>query len=195
MPKLDPLKVPWQISPSTPHLGVNTRSLDGVNHGFVTFMGFLGENTRLYAEHGAYCQIAVILDCIVGVRMYPDFSPEDSARLESYDWKSIPEYYGNDGSLGSHVKQFHEHWNATDTCPDPSAYLVCDSEWLRRLGFSSNDPSHLRFQHYLFLGNDYNIEIIAKSFRWEIVPPDHVLENSEEDKAIVRQGGTGSASV
>ncbi len=38
MPKLQPLIVPWKISPSTPHLGVSTKSFEGVNHGFVTFM-------------------------------------------------------------------------------------------------------------------------------------------------------------
>jgi hypothetical protein len=172
MSKLQPLDVPWQISPSTPHLGVRTKSFDGVNHGFVTFMGYLGEGTTLYRKHGTYRQIAVILESIVGVRMYPEYSPDDSERLDSYDWEAIPEFRDDDGSLRNHVKQFHEQWNTTDICPDPAAYLVEDSDWLFRLRFTPDAPPHLQFQHYLFVGSDYNVEVIAKSWKWEIVGSD-----------------------
>lgn len=169
MPNLQPLIVPWKISPSTPHLGVSTKSFEGVNHGFVTFMGFLGERTKLQARHGTYRQIAIVLESIVGVRMYPEFSPDDSERLESYDWEAVPEFRDDDGSLKNHVRRFHEQWIESDICPNPAAYVVEDSDWLRRLRFTPDAPPHLLFQHYLFVGDDYNVEVIAKSLKWEIV--------------------------
>lgn len=179
MPKLKPLTVPWKISPSTPALGVTTRAFDGVNHGFVTFLGFLGEGTKLHAEYGAYRQIAVIMECIVGIRFYPDFSSADSERLESYDWESLPEFRDDDGSLRNHVSRFHQKWAATQVCPDPSVYTVEESDWLSDLYFRSDSPPSLQFQHFLFVGDDYSVEVIAKAYRWEIVG-----SNSEFSQAV-----------
>lgn len=172
MSKLQLLCVPWMISPSTPHLGVSTKSFDGVNHGFVTFMGFFGQRTKGESLYGQYRQVAVILEGIVGVRMYPEFSPDDSERLESYDWEAVPEFRDEDGSLKNHGRRFDEQWSNSDICPNPAAYIVEDSDWLRQLRFTPDAPPHLRFQHYLFVGDDYNVEVIAKSWKWEIVGSD-----------------------
>ena len=169
MPKLCPLSVPWMISPSTPQLGFNTKSFDGVNHGFVTFMGFFGEQTKVQARYGQYRQVAVILEGIIGVRMYPEFSLDDKERLDGYDWDAVLKFGDDDEALKNHVRKFRELWNNSDICPGPAAYVVEDSDWLRRLGFTPDAPPHLRFQHYLFVGDDYNIEVIAKSLKWEAV--------------------------
>lgn len=138
MPKLQPLGVPWKIASSMSELGFSTTSFEGVKYGSVTFTGFLGEATEMRRLYGEYVQISVALEGIIGTRFYPEFSPCDSKRLDSYDWVAIPRFLDEDGSLKNHVRLYHDAWNSTNICPDPAAYLVLDSDWLRELGFTDS---------------------------------------------------------
>jgi hypothetical protein len=164
MPQLHPLIVPWQISPSTPSLGFATRNIDGINHGYVTFMGFLGEMTNLCAQHGRYKQVAVVLEQVQFAKLYPDRSASDSARVEGYDWSLVPNFADEHNSLKGAIRRFHDQWNATDICPQPSAFTVCDSDLLRDLRIPVDT-----FKHYVFLGDDFNVEVVAKSMTWQLV--------------------------
>ena len=161
-----PLDVPWQISPSTPALGLGTKCVDAINHGYVTFLGWLGEDTTMHAQYGDYTQIAVVLKRILYAKLCPEYSVEDHRRLDTYDWGAIPEFRDKDGSLREHTRRFHDAWNASNRCPDPSAYIVEDSDTIECLGF--NDDS---FKHYIFIGDDFNIEVVAETFAWEVVDP------------------------
>jgi hypothetical protein len=165
-PKLYPLDVPWQISPSVPLLSFAVKNFTGMNHGYVTFDAVLGEVTELSRKYGHHKQVAVVLEQVIWSKFYPEFSTEDSERLNSYDWDDIPEFRDEEGSLKGHERRFHDQWNTTGRCPRPSAYLVAGSDLLRRLGFSDDS-----FKHYLFVGDDYNVEVVARSMTWEIIDP------------------------
>ena len=164
MARLRPLTVPWKISPSNPSLALATKAFDGINHGYVTFMGLLGEATKLVSKYGAYQQIAVTFDRIVYARLYPEFSPDDVERLDSYDWDMVLKFQDKEHGFRDHYRTFHDQWNATNICPDPAAYIVEKSDLVQRLGIED-----AAFQHYLFVGDDYNVEVIAQSLTWQVV--------------------------
>ncbi|MCE9606716.1 MAG: hypothetical protein K8U03_17640 [Planctomycetia bacterium] len=164
MPQLHPLIVPWSISPSTPSLGFASRNIDGVNHGYVTFVGFLGETTKLCSQHGRYKQIAVVLEQVQFAKLYPENSASDSARIDGYDWSLVPNFADENNALKGATRRFQDQWNATDLCPQPSAFTVHDSELLSDLRVPVD-----KFKHYLFVGDDFNVEVVAKSMTWQVV--------------------------
>lgn len=168
MPKLHPLEVPWKISPSSKYLDVSTKTFESAIHGYLSFEGFLGEATSLSGEHGNFHQITVILEDVVLVKMSPEFSKSDSERIQGYDWDLALRYQDSENNFKNHIRAFHDHWNATNICPNPSAYRIEESDLLEQLGFRKDSPAPLQFQHYLFVGSDYNIEVVAKSVKWEM---------------------------
>lgn len=164
MPQLQPLVVPWSISPSAPSLGLASRNIDGTNHGYVTFMGFLGETTTLSSQHGRYKQIAVVLEHVQYAKLYPNHSAGDSDRLDSYDWSRVPEFADERNSFKGSLRRFHDQWNATNVCPQPSAFIVHESDLLSELRIP-----HDKFTHFLFLGDDFNVEVVAGAMTWQVV--------------------------
>jgi hypothetical protein len=164
MPRVLPLDVPWQISPSVSFLGFTSKYFEGMNHGYVTFEGFLGESTQLSQRHGQYKQVLVVLQNVVWAKLYPEFSDEDAERLNSYDWSQVPEFRDEAGSLKGHASRFHEQWISTGRCPEPAAYTLGESDVLRLLGFQQDS-----FKHYLFVGDDFSVEVIAQSMTWHFV--------------------------
>lgn len=179
MPRLQPLCVPWQISSSTPNMEIHSKSVGGVNHGRIVFLGCFGIATELCARHGRFGQVAVTLDWTVGIRMYPDFSEQDTGRLTGYDWSAIPKFRDANGGFSNYVELFHAQWNFTNICPNPSVYVLEESEWTRQMGYGKDGPPQLQFNHYIFLGDDYNVEVLARSLEWEILETDSESTGSD----------------
>lgn len=163
IPRLAPLDVPWQISPSTPALSFATEYVDGDNFGVIRFTGFLGLATTLVEKHGNYVPVTVLLERLVFAKFYPEFSIEDKERLDNYDWNNVPEFRDAAGSLKGSTDRFHAQWKDTGICPEPAAYRVEESELLVSLGF---DDDH--FTHFLFVGDDFNVEAVAQNMKWEL---------------------------
>ena len=163
-PRLIPLSVPWQIISAVPNLNSGLNCTEGRCEGCITFLAVLGESTTLSAEHGRQQYVAVILDDVVFSKFYPEFSKEETHRLNSYSWELIPEFRDENGTFKGHARRYHDQWNATDICPDPGVHTLEDSDLLASLGFVDES-----FKHYLFFGDDYNIEVVARSMKWQLV--------------------------
>lgn len=162
-PRLAPLDVPWKISPSAPALSLATEYVDGDNFGVVRFIGFLGQETKLAEQHGNYVSVIVLLERLVFATFYPEFSNEDKERLDNYDWSDVPEFRDTAGSLKGSVDRFHAQWNDTGICPEPAAYRIVESDRIARLGLQDD-----HFKHFLFVGDDFNVEAIAQNMKWEL---------------------------
>jgi hypothetical protein len=93
--------------------------------------------------------------------MFPEYSASDRDRIDGYNWDVVPEFRDEDGSLKTSQSQFDAQWVAAGLCPDPRMYEVDDSELLEALGLSG-------FQHYLVLGNEYHLELVAKHWDWRV---------------------------
>jgi len=122
----------------------------------VSFLGFFGNFfSGGDLEEGNYQNIAILFSGVVDRRYFPDFSKEAASRIDGYDWERVPEFRDENGSLAGHEDKFNEIWKETGICPNPSVYQVEDSDWAKSIG--SN------ITHYLVLGGDYNLEVLADS--------------------------------
>jgi hypothetical protein len=133
-----------------------------MNEGIVAFTGLLRDRT-LSIEGGQHRQIAMTCEYVIYAKLFPSSSDEDKQRIESYDWSLVPEFIDVDGSFKGHARRFTEQWDSTGCCPDPSVYVIEGSDLVN---FLVHEPES--FTHYLFIGDDYNLEVIAKSSSWQV---------------------------
>jgi hypothetical protein len=197
-PKLLPPEVPWRISPSTPFLKMIVSESASDQPTEVTFLSFLPseEDLKRYAE-GKDARdelidndtsllginddkrgldkrdriVKLTFDRAVWTRMYP-FDDEEVFNC-NYNWSAVggrdfepnpdPEDWGEELWEES-VKRFRQQWGRTSICPDPGMYEVENSTWLQETGASDEG-----LKHYLIIGHDVYIEILASSWQWEFI--------------------------
>ncbi|SKC08469.1 hypothetical protein [Luteibacter sp. 22Crub2.1] len=181
--KLLPATVPWQVSPSVPHLKLQ------VGHdrkpSSATFIGHFNDR-----EH----QLPSVPNSVPKRIGVPDaFTPEDGRTLgrfqmvrvsflggldsrvchavsdievlseRDFDWSAVPGGLLPGEKVSDNVKRIDAQWRTTGICPDPGVYEVQHSIWLRELGL---DRRSLR--HIIILGHDDYLEIIADDWQWEL---------------------------
>jgi len=176
---LRPPTVPWEVSPSVPHIGVRQSDVDGST--YVTFIGFF-KTAALDAAadsvvatipapdgfveapdwHGARHRLVQLefSNCLQ-VRQTPAFADAEVVPEEMYDWSLVPSGIREDETVEACVQRVHDLWLATGACPDPGMYEVEGSTWLASLGH----PRHAR--HFLLLGHDDYLEVIASGWKWK----------------------------
>jgi len=181
-PKLVPLPVPWQVSPSTPCLRlVESESASDTELHFVGYFGlqeategFEGTKGRavvmvvddphaapLGPANGPYQLVKITFEIGIAARMTPSHDDREVIASEAFDFGALP-----DAELGQNpkawVEQFRQRWTSTGLCPDPRAYEIVNSQWLLEA-----DGEKSRLHHYIFLGHDAFAEILARAWRWE----------------------------
>ena len=149
------------LSPSVPELSLRTETNDGCVTAVVEFIGFFGDGTPTSEQWGKYRRIEVGFENVLYARLFPEFSTEDQERIDGYDWSAVPEFRDEKGGFAGSVERSRAAWSETMVCPSPSSYSVLGSDLVRKLGL--NDAE---FMHFLFLGDDFNVEVIAKDWTW-----------------------------
>jgi hypothetical protein len=94
-------------------------------------------------------------------RVLPAFSDLEVIPEQSYDWSNVPSGIQDNETAEESVARVGHLWKKTGVCPDPGMYEVRESQWLRELGL---DPA--KCHHYILLGHDEYIEVIAAKFEW-----------------------------
>lgn len=162
--QLKALEVPWMVSPSLPELCLKTEDVDGRLSATVSFVGFFGEGTSTCVRWGMYRRIEVVFVDVLYARLFPEFSAVDQQRIDGYDWSRIPEFRDASGGFEGSIERTRVAWHESKICPSPSSYIVEGSDVIRSLNLSSGE-----FSHVLFMGHDFNVEVIAKCWDWRIV--------------------------
>ena len=67
-----------------------------------------------------------------------------------------------DGDMSGYLDWLRREWKATGLCPTPGFYVAMESEWLSSLPDSYHEGCH----HYVVVGRDGYVELIAHRFRW-----------------------------
>lgn len=150
-----PIKAPWMVSSTERELALDE---PGDNTLKVGFLGFYGKDFINGEIIDRYEDVEVTFNRVSDFRYFPDYSPEDAERIDSYDWAPVPEYRDDTGSLVHHGEKFHEIWKESGFCPDPAIYEIKDSEWVGSV------KGNEKLKHYLVLGGDYNLEVLAVEF-------------------------------
>jgi hypothetical protein len=83
----------------------------------------------------------------------------DTGGVESLGYDLIPKY---DASINDYLTQRATQWRATGLCPDSGFYVATESPWLQSL----DEWFRNRCRHYVIVGRDGYIELIAQRFKW-----------------------------
>lgn len=181
--KLLPVTVPWQISPSAPHLKLQAGP-DG-EPSSATFIGnfkdgedqaalvansppkrigapgtFTPEDSR---TSGRFQMVRVSFVGGLESRVCRAVSDIEVLSESDFDWSAVPGGLLLDEKVSDNVKRIDDQWRNTGACPDPGMYEVKNSTWLRDLGLS-----RASLHHFILLGHDDYLEIIADGWQWEL---------------------------
>ena len=184
--KLVPLQVPWQISPSVPFLRLylSESSADQPTHAvFIAHYkcGLVPHDTagdksfQIVAPPPAFVQtqdvtvepyrlVRVLFHNAVAARMLPSFSDTEVIEESAYDWSFIDNTLKPEEGADSFVARFADTWVRSGICPSPGIYEVLTSKWLAQLGVTGKAATA---RHYLLLGHDAYIEVLAEGCTWQ----------------------------
>lgn len=178
-PKLLPVSVPWMISPSVPLLHVHEQSGKPFA---VTFIGFFkcDENSqpassggvtvvhgapefKESSERGPYRMVRVRLKSGLHFRVKSAHSDIEVVPKDAFDWSEVTSMRREGETASQNVARTKELWLTTKICPNPRMYEVSQSLWVDECGLNVSDGWH----HYLFLGHENSVEVIAKGWDWQ----------------------------
>lgn len=149
-PKLIPIRVPWQVSPSVPALELFVSEVEAPTRVSAN-VNFLNDG------FGRMERVVVSFGRSVHARFMPSWSDKEVVREVDYDWSAVP---AHSGVADPNENPFLQRWREQGTCPDSGFYEVGNSNWL--LEVNTRRP----LRHFLILGHDAYIEVLAKDWEW-----------------------------
>jgi hypothetical protein len=183
MQRLKPLKVPWQVSPSTPFLKLVAAEVDdeyptqiifaanfglrakeiqqqdvGFTHAVRTTNPHLESGERSNKESATFSLVRMDFRGGLWARMSPAFSDREVLSQREFDTSLIP-YSTRPGNLEVWLQDFQSFWLKSGNCPDPGAYTVESSAWVESLKLTG-------FEHFVIQGRDAYIEVLAREWKW-----------------------------
>ena len=185
MQRLTPLKVPWQVSPSTPFLRLLATESNGDQPTQLVFAAYFGLKAgRTTRQEVGFATAAKAsnphnivsksreeseTDSLVKIefqdglwsRFSPAFSDREILNPKKFDFSLIP-YSDPPSDVGTWLRDFQSLWLKAGNCPDPRAYIVESSAWIDELRLEG-------FKHFLVEGHDAYAEILARDWKWEEV--------------------------
>jgi hypothetical protein len=200
-PRLVAVEVPWRVSPSTSFLKPLIGEVPSHCPTEVTFLGY--DPTEYYNQQLAPWQVdpsiqpsdeeliafanahpdprdkvvKVTFEGSTCVRMYRTDAEFFSERFPSslYDWSEIKFYFDaeveSEDAWEEQLRLENEYWQRTGICPDPSMYAVQYSPWLEELQLRASN-------HYLIIGYECYVEVIAAGWSWRFLSRDEVTAPS-----------------
>jgi hypothetical protein len=96
-------------------------------------------------------------------RVCPAVSDHEVISEEEFDWSAIDSSMKHGESVEHNVQRTQSLWLQSGVCPDPCFYEVQGSQWLSQAALGDQTSLH----HYLLLGQDEYVEVIAEDWRWE----------------------------
>jgi len=182
MQRLKPLKVPWQVSPSTPFLRLLAEESGKCQTQviFVASFGLRAETTERQEagfrsatkainpheladsdseKSKTHSLVRLSFEGGLWARISPAFSDREMINPHEFDTSLIP-YSNQPDDVGVWLKDFQSLWMKSGRCPDPGAYVVEPSQWISSLGLKG-------FEHFLIQGHDAFIEVLARHWKWE----------------------------
>ena len=147
---LTPCPVPWMVSPSTGAVTLNHMETDTEPECTIVFGGGrMSEEGQLDSR-----RIEIDFEMCHHARTRPLNGGVDTI------YPVEPTY---DGHYEGYLDWLRREWKATGLCPSPGFYVATESEWLSSLP----DANQERCRHYVVVGRDGYVELIAERFRWQ----------------------------
>jgi hypothetical protein len=115
---------------------------------------------KLAPPSGPYQLVRVKFTSTIASRMLPGFSDREVVNPEIYDASGLPYRFKPGQGVEEWKRQFQSAWAQNRLCPNPRMYEVSNSSWIDELKLSNE------FKHFLLMGHDTYVEIIAKHWDW-----------------------------
>jgi len=156
--RIVPLEVPWMISPSVSAFGLSAS--EGGDCEIVAAVAVIRapesaadepSAVRVRVRAGGWIRMSPMLDDTDPTRSWSGYS-----RADVFDWS------GED--IDEYLAEFKRRWEASGVCPDPRAYEVVGSQWIRDVG-----AERFGVKHFVLVGHDAWIEVLGKELSWEWV--------------------------
>jgi hypothetical protein len=182
MRKLVSLHVPWMVSPSMPSLKLMSEengdtvlqfvglflceqevasSAHAGTSGSSIGVGLRGVTLDPSNKGGRYQLIDLTFKGVGWLRRSPQHSDREVVEEAAFDWTGIKGRKRADEEIGDWVQRCDHECRSTGISPDPSAYLVSNSDWY------ANEAARWGLKHYLVLGESISIEVLASDIKWE----------------------------
>ena len=111
-------------------------------------------------DSAPFRDINVIFNQGLWAKMSPSYSGESVIDRSRYDWTELGRWSIVEADMEEQIRSFQSEWLRTGVCPDPYVYEVRESQWATEIGAAN-------FTHYLVLGHDVTIDVLAKGFTWK----------------------------
>ena len=184
--KFNAVKASWRVDFSTPYISLNALENDFAEISFGADFGrhMKGNNSQedsqaidfeevsiveypnsLILENYSqyqYQRVKVKFDTFYSIKMSPSYSSLCVINDKNYDWGSVMFFDLISQDLEIWSEKFYTYWKEANVCPDPRMYEVENSKWLE------NEARAVRLgcKHFIILGHDSYIEILAKNWDW-----------------------------
>jgi hypothetical protein len=154
--KLQPIPVPWAISPSISNL-VITIEEDGdvVVSGNVYSISTDDESNIIFEDK----RVLITFKSGQWLRTYPLIDQED---LKNHGFVNAVEFDSNNPEL--YLENFKLNWRKSMICPDSGVYEVDNSDWLKQ-----TNGVEWKLKHFVCEGHDFWFELLAKGFTWQFI--------------------------
>jgi len=187
-----PVKVPWCISASAPFLKLRIGEADRESPTEVTAVAQFGlqheesggeglgipssikivqppkaaaDNSANQPTDGLYQLIRIVFESGGWARFNHSFADTQVVEEAAFDWSAMAHLRDAwKPGVESGRRYYWSLWRKSGICPNPRMYEVEGSIWTREINIKN-----LELKHYLILGHDAYIEVIAKTWRWESV--------------------------
>jgi hypothetical protein len=176
---LVPVQVPWMISPSVPYLCFGAQETGRPLT--ATFIGFfkceaagrppapgirkVGDPGPFipseHAKGAEYRLVQVEFEQAFASRRSPSFSDTQVVEEGAYDWSLVPNMPLPGEAIKDFLVRVEKIWLSTGQTPDPGMYEVRRSRQLQSAGLPEGE-----WHHYLMLGHDEYLEVVARSWSW-----------------------------
>lgn len=161
--ELQPVEVPWMISPShdfSCFTGIENREVKvqvmvGYNNQY--FEKVMSRLNEVYGEDIPDKEYNRAGNGMIEIKFTPICVFNIYGKVEGYekyDFSKVNKYYTGEASLS------HE-WDTTNICPDPGFYEIKKSTIKENYGYNSS-----KVKHWVLCGHDSCIDILAYSFEW-----------------------------
>lgn len=115
------------------------------------------------AEKAPYRLMRIAFKGCISARMCPAYSDTEVVDESAFDWSKISGRWTAGDDIFAYLSRQRALWHETGICPDPQAYEVALSPWAA--SFRSQYDSDQRWKHYLILGHDSYVEVIAEGYQ------------------------------
>ena len=177
-PQLRSEPVEWMVDAATPQLELVAQEVAGP-----WLVRLLADFGPLSPESERLRWLELSFVGSQSCRLTGAWSNSEVLAPDRFDWQHVPFRQEPVENVTAWLAQFRSAWKEAELCPDPGIYEAHGSSWAHEIGITNDEGLH----HYLILGHDVYVEILAESWSWNVVDIDPALSVDAGGVVVVKR--------